>query len=413
MASDLQLRLDFLALDEQDIARLGDLRPVFEAEGDRLVAAFYEHLLSFEATRSLLADAKVRDRLLLLQRAYLLSLCDAQLDEAYVEDRRRIGEAHVRVGLEPRWYLGTYALYHGLLIPRILAHYQGAPERAEAAIASLNKVLMLDAQLAMESYMEGREERLGTLARDLAESGRGLARKVDEQRAALVKSHARARAAEQLASVGTLAAGLAHEIGTPMSVIRGHAELLESAVEEGSRARLQIIVEQIDRIANIMQGLLNLARPHEPQRTALTLADVLDTSLSFLSEKIRKRGIEVQRDYAEQVPVIAGDPDKLQQLFLNLILNAVDAMEGGGRLRVRVGRSDPRHVEACVADDGVGIPAEDLPHVFEPFFTSKIAGQGNGLGLVVAQGIAGDHGGRLEVSSSEGHGTEFRVVLPL
>lgn len=412
MESDLETRLAFLGLTEADTARLAELRPVFEACADDLVKAFYDHLLSFEHTRALLADAKVRDRLLIAQRAYLLSLCDATLDQAYVEDRRAIGEAHFRVGLEPRWYFGAYALYFSLLMPNVCEFLRDDPLEAERSVASLEKILMLDAQLAMEAYVEGREEKLDALNRDLTESGRGLARQVDEQRLALEKTTARARAAEQLASVGTLAAGLAHEIGTPMSVIRGHAELLESAVEAGSQSRVRTIIDQIDRISNIMQGLLNLARPHEPQRGPVVLAEVLDTSLSFLREKIRKRGIEVEREY-EEIPVVAGDADKLQQLFLNLILNAVDAMDGGGRLRVRIGRADPRHVMACIADEGTGIPAADLPYVFDAFFTSKVAGEGNGLGLVVAQGIAGDHGGRIEVETVVGDGTEFRVILPL
>jgi len=409
---DLETRLAFMQLSEEDTRRLGELRPLFEDCADGLVKAFYDHLLSFEDTRRLLEEPAVRDRLLLAQRAYLLSLCDAQLDRAYMDDRRKIGEVHFRVGLEPRWYFGAYALYFSLLTPRICEHYRDEPGRAEAAVASLERLLMLDAQLAMETYVAGREERLGTIARELAESGRGLARQVDEQREEIERTTARARAAEQLASVGTIAAGLAHEIGTPMSVIRGHAELLESAVTGSTQARVRIIVEQIDRIANIMQGLLNLARPSAPQRGPVVLADVLDTALSFLREKLRKRGIEVERDF-EEIPVLAGDADKLQQLFLNLILNAVDATVQGGRLAVRVRRADPRHVEVLVEDDGIGIPADDLPHVFEPFFTSKQAGEGNGLGLVVAQGIAGDHGGRIEVASTEGEGTTFRVLLPI
>ena len=412
MQNDLEIRLDFLGLGEADTARLVALRPVFEDCADDLVKAFYAHLLRFDVPRHLLDDPRVRDRLLLAQRSYLLSLCEARLDAEYLDDRRKIGETHFRVGLEPRWYFGAYALYFSLLSPKIMAFHAADPEQALATISSLERVLMLDAQLAMESYVEGREERLGTLARELAESGRGLARKVDEQRVALERTTARARAAEQLASVGTLAAGLAHEIGTPMSVIRGHAELLSDAVEPATRPRVQTIIDQIDRISNVMQGLLNLARPSPPQRAPVQLSDVADTALSFLQEKLRKRGIEVERDYAP-IPVLVADADKLQQLFLNLILNAVDAMEGGGHLRIAIGRAGPRHVEARVADDGVGIPAHDLPHVFDPFFTSKQAGQGNGLGLVVAQGIAGDHAGRLEVESTPGFGTEFRVVLPL
>lgn len=412
MPNDLEIRLSFLGLDERDTARLAALRPVFEVAADELVAAFYDHLLRFDEPRALLSDPRVRDRLLLAQRSYLLSLCDAKLDEAYIEDRRRIGEAHFRVGLEPRWYFGAYALYFSLLSPKIIAHYEADPAQALATLNSLERMLMLDAQLAIESYGAGREERLGALARQLAESGRGLARKVDEQRVALEQTTARARAAEQLASVGTLAAGIAHEIGTPMSVIRGHAELLGDAVDAATRPRVQTIIDQIDRISNVMQGLLNLARPSPPQRGPVVLSDVVDTALSFLQEKLRKRGIVVEREY-ETIPELVGDPDKLQQLFLNLILNAVDAMEGGGHLRIAIARAGPRHVEARVGDDGVGIPAQDLARVFDPFFTSKQAGQGNGLGLVVAQGIASDHGGDLEVESAPGVGTEFRVVLPL
>ncbi len=412
MRNDLEIRLDFLGLGERDRARLVALRPIFEDCADELVKAFYAHLLRFETPRNLLADPRVRDRLLLAQRSYLLSLCEASHDAEYFEDRRRIGETHFRVGLEPRWYFGAYALYFSLLSPKIMAFHGDDLEQALATINSLERVLMLDAQLAMESYVEGREQRLGSLARDLAESGRGLARQVDEQRVALERTTARARAAEQLASVGTLAAGLAHEIGTPMSVIRGHAELLGDAVDPATRPRVQTIIDQIDRISNVMQGLLNLARPSLPQRGPVVLSEVVDTALSFLQEKLRARGIVVEREFAA-IPVLAADPDKLQQLFLNLILNAVDAMEGGGHLRIAIARSGPRHVEARVADDGVGIPAQDLPHVFDPFFTSKQAGQGNGLGLVVAQGIAGDHGGRLEVESTPGVGTEFRVLLPI
>jgi signal transduction histidine kinase len=109
---------------------------------------------------------------------------------------------------------------------------------------------------------------------------------------------------------------------------------------------------------------------------------------------------------------VLGDPERLQQLFLNLFMNAVDAMPDGGELRVALASTADGKIEITVADDGQGIPERDLPRIFEPFFTSKEAGTGHGLGLMVAKGIVTDHGGSIEVESQEGHGTEFRVLFP-
>jgi signal transduction histidine kinase len=143
----------------------------------------------------------------------------------------------------------------------------------------------------------------------------------------------------------------------------------------------------------------------------VALDALLDATLAFLSEKFKARGVEVVRSYEEAAPVL-GDPERLQQLFLNLFLNAADAMPGGGELRVALRPASAGEVEVCVADTGGGIAAADLPHVFDPFFTSKPAGEGSGLGLAVAQGIVADHAGTIDVVSEAGRGTQFRIVLP-
>ena len=405
-------QLDYFELSESDLDLLKRLRPLLEKHADALVAAFYRHLLSFDTTRRLLADPAVKDRLLHKQRAYLLSLAGPEIDEAYVAGRRRIGEVHERIGLEPRWYLGAYALYSSLLTPLVCEEMARDPEGAECTLAALHKLLLFDAQIAMETYIERRERDLEYLNRELSRTGSRLARDYEAQTAELRRTRERASAAERLASLGTIVAGLAHEIGTPMGVIQGHAKLLESSVQgEKAQWRLHTIREQVDRISRIIQGLLNIARPGRKTRAPVALDALLDGTLAFLSEKFEARGVEVMRSYQEAAPAL-GDPERLQQLFLNLFLNAADAMPGGGKLRVGLRPASVGEVEVCVADTGAGIAAGDLPHIFDPFFTSKPAGEGSGLGLAVAQGIVADHGGIIELASEMGRGTQFRIVLP-
>jgi PAS domain S-box-containing protein len=222
----------------------------------------------------------------------------------------------------------------------------------------------------------------------------------------------RVEAAEELASVGTLVAGLAHEIGTPMGVIQGHAKLLEKHIDnESARWRLKTIQDQIGRISRIIQSLLNMARPKATERVLVALEPLLETTLSFLTEKLSRRRVRVVRDF-QQVGSVIGDPERLQQLLLNLFLNAVDAMPDGGELRVRLQPDGKSGVILWVGDTGYGIEPDKLDRIFDAFYTSKEAGSGNGLGLMVASRIVGDHGGTLRVESTLGVGTEFRIHLP-
>jgi signal transduction histidine kinase len=264
----------------------------------------------------------------------------------------------------------------------------------------------------IDAYMERHERDLEHLNRELAASGRRLARDLERTDSALRHTTERARAAERLASIGTLIAGLAHEIGTPMGVIQGHAKLLESAVKgDNARWRLRTIQEQIGRISRIIQSLLHMARPGRPRLVPVDLAALLDSTLAFLTEKLGRREIQVTRDFAA-APSVAGDPERLQQVFLNLFLNAADSMPKGGELRVSL-RAHGSEVEVHVADSGHGIPGGDLERVFEPFYTTKAAGEGSGLGLSVVQGIVADHHGAIEVVRSDDSGTEFRLLLPV
>ena len=403
---------DFFQYGSEERALLAALRPTLEKHAEDLVAAFYRHLLSFPETRRLLRDPRVTERLLTKQREYLLSLAGPELDAGYVELRRRIGEVHARVGLEPRWYLGAYALYQSLLAPAILAAgLPGGDTEAHRTIVALQRLLLLDSSLAIDAYMEGHERDLEYTNRELAASGRRLAKDLERSDTALRHTTERARAAERLASIGMLVAGLAHEIGTPMGVIQGHAKLLEGAVSgDNARWRLRTIQDQISRISRIIQSLLHMARPGRPRCVPIDVAALLDNTAAFLTEKLARREITVTRDYAEASSV-SGDPERLQQVFLNLFMNAADAMPKGGELRIGLGLHGPE-VEVRIADTGHGIPAGDLERIFEPFYTTKAAGHGSGLGLAVVQGIVAEHHGAIEVVRSDESGTEFRLLFP-
>jgi signal transduction histidine kinase len=233
------------------------------------------------------------------------------------------------------------------------------------------------------------------------------------------------RRAEQLASLGRFAAGVAHEIGTPLNVISGRAETLlqrlrgDAAGERG----LGIISEQIDRISRIVRGVLDFARARELRIVPTDLGRTIGAVVALVEEQFQVRGITVEVVVAPALPMLAADPDQLHQVFLNLVVNAGDAMPAGGRLRVaaqlaeRSGPEPGAAVRPCLAvafeDTGTGIAPGNLERVFEPFFTTKEVGGGTGLGLAISYGIVREHGGWIDITSSVGSGTCVTVCLPL
>lgn len=405
-------RLAFVGFTDEDAKELAALGPVLEAHADEIVAGFYRHLLTFEPTRQMIADPELKRRLMSKQRDYLLSLGRGRVDRKHLEERRRIGEAHLTIGLSPRWFLGAYPVYFSLLAPHVIDFHRSDPARAERALAALTRLLWLDAEVAMEAYIERRELQLDHLNRELSAMGRDLQRRVGEQGSQLRRTERRARAAEELASLATVVSGLAHEIGTPMNVIQGHTEFLESSVRDGeTRRRLQTIQAQVDRVTRIIQRLLSMARPRPLVQEDVDVPALIDATVEFTMQKIRQAGIRIERDYSGAGSV-TGDSEKLQQLLLNVVLNAIDAMPDGGTLSLSA-RSLPKgEVEISVRDSGIGIEEGRLSQIFEPFHTTKPSGDGSGLGLAVSREIVLDHGGSIEVESAPGSGTEFRILLP-
>ncbi|MBI2877541.1 MAG: HAMP domain-containing protein [Candidatus Tectomicrobia bacterium] len=261
-----------------------------------------------------------------------------------------------------------------------------------------------------------RKDELGSLAVEFNRMAEGLERARDrllEATKRKIELERQLQHSEKLAAVGRLAAGLAHEIGTPLNVISGRAEyLLADMEEEDPKARsLRTIVVQIERITRIIDRLLGYARAHSPQIVLTSLARVLSSVLALLDHELDRRGIQVELKLPPGLPHLAVDPHMLQQVFINLLLNALDAMPEGDRVRIAAeARND--WMEVSVEDAGCGIPAADIPRIFDPFFTTKKPGKGTGLGLSVISGIIQEHGGRIEVTSQVGVGTTFRIHLP-
>jgi PAS domain S-box-containing protein len=219
---------------------------------------------------------------------------------------------------------------------------------------------------------------------------------------------------ERLAGLGLLAAGVAHEINTPLTGISSYTQMLieECEPDDPRRASLEKIELQTKRAAEITGSLLNLARPDETSRHSVEYGATIREVLQLFEPQIRGSGVKLLVDIEEGLPLIAGHKGKLQQVLLNLLLNARDAIETSGTIKLSAERLNG-NIRMIVEDDGTGIAEEDLDSIFDPFFTTKGRGRGTGLGLSITYGIVQEHGGEIHVESQPGEFTRFRVELPL
>jgi hypothetical protein len=219
--------------------------------------------------------------------------------------------------------------------------------------------------------------------------------------------------ADKLSSIGLLAAGVAHEVNTPLAVISTYAQMLAKQVAEDSQKSLILdkIAKQTFRASEIVNSLLNFSRTSTTSFGEINLNRVIQETLSLLEHQLQKSGVQLKTDLAADLQTIHGNGGKLQQVFLNLFLNARDAMPGGGTLEVRTW-ADGARARIEVSDTGTGIAPENMHRIYDPFFTTKTARKGTGLGLSVTYGIIQEHGGSIEVSNRPGSGARFRIDLP-
>jgi hypothetical protein len=226
--------------------------------------------------------------------------------------------------------------------------------------------------------------------------------------------------ADKLSSIGLLAAGVAHEVNTPLAVISTYAQMLAKQIsgDEQKAPLLEKIARQTFRASEIVNSLLNFSRTSATEFVSVDLNKVVRETLSLVEHQFTKSTVKVDLELDENLTLIKGSPGKLQQVFLNLFLNARDAMESGsggsqGRtLAIETSRWNGA-VRVRVCDSGAGIAPENLARIFDPFFTTKGAVKGTGLGLSVSYGIVREHGGDIEVQSQPGKGTQFQLTFPV
>ena len=275
------------------------------------------------------------------------------------------------------------------------------------------------------------KDELATLATAMNQMASGLATaraQVDAETAARLATLEHLRHSDRLATVGKLASGVAHELGTPLNVVLGRARMIASGEAEGEEVPeyARIIAQQVQHMTAIIRQLLDFARRRTPQRTPEDLSRLVEHTLSLLQPMAARRGIAL----VAQTPgplTLEVDPGQLQQALTNLVVNGMHAMKHPGTLHVRLGRAralppvelgeepggtEREWVRLDVLDEGEGIAPDVLPRIFEPFFTTKDVGEGTGLGLSVSYGLIRDHGGWISVSSEPGRGSCFSIFLP-
>ncbi|MBI3455417.1 MAG: HAMP domain-containing protein [Candidatus Rokubacteria bacterium] len=280
----------------------------------------------------------------------------------------------------------------------------------------------------------GRRDEIGQLAEEfnrMAENLETAHQELLHEAEERLRLEGEVQQAQKLAAVGMLAAEVAHEVGTPLNVISGRAEALQRLIpqDDPGRRHLDVILKQTERITGIFRALLDYTRPRRPVLRAEGLLPLLARVVDLLASRCRAKGVRIQLDLPVILPAVLGDADQLQQVLLNVLLNALDASPPEGIVRVtegpepvlptegRVGLIRGKAEAPCLAihivDHGSGMTGDQLAHVFEPFFSTKGRGQGTGLGLPIVEEIVRAHRGEVEMLSIPGRGSEVIVRLPL
>lgn len=250
---------------------------------------------------------------------------------------------------------------------------------------------------------------------------KALEEEISKKTSEIMKAHDQLINAEKLASLGRMAAGVAHELNSPLTGIVTFAHLMLKRTPPENKQDiedLEVIIEQAERCSKIIKGLLGFSRKTTSEKALVNINSLTESTISMVRNQAKFHNIKFSLNFDDSIPQVTTDPNQLQQVFINLLINAADAMNERGQVTVATrvisdSSSDKKYVEIEFTDTGPGIPEENLGRVFEPFFTTKPVGKGTGLGLAVSYGIIRKHGGNIFVRSEMGKGASFFVRLPV
>jgi signal transduction histidine kinase len=266
------------------------------------------------------------------------------------------------------------------------------------------------AVLALASLLKRVGDHLSDVNAELQEHRTQLEARIAERTRELQESQAHVLHQEKMAAFGLLAAGIAHEVGNPLTSISSLVQMLQRRDQDSyTKEKLGLVNGQLDRIQTTLRELVNFSRPASTARTRVSMADVVQEALDIAKYYKRTRGRPIETHIAADLPAVLGVRDQLVQVVLNLILNAIDATEHGGAIRVNAATLDDR-VSLSIEDTGAGMAPEHATRLFQPYFTTKK--HGTGLGLFVTRKLVEDHGGAITASSQAGQGTRFHIDLP-
>jgi len=290
----------------------------------------------------------------------------------------------------------------------------------EVAAGNLNHTVKIDTKDelgALATSFNAMTSDIRKAKNELVEWGSTLEKKVQEKTEAIRKAQAQLVHSEKLASLGRMAAGVAHEINSPLTGIVTFSHLLQKKFAAGTQERedIDVIIDQANRCSNIIKGLLGFARASAADKTAVNINDILNSLLNIVRNKADFFNVKIVPNYEEKLHYVKADTSQLQQVFLNMIMNAADAMDGKGTITINTKNTTENgmnFIEIEFRDTGSGITDKNLEKIFEPFFTTKPVGKGTGLGLAVSHGIIQEHGGNIFVKTKPGNGTSFFIKLP-